>query len=207
MDKLRACIIDFGGNWDSHVPLAEFAYNNNHHFNIGALPFELLDGRKCGTPVYWGEIGHMMMGRTKVVLQTTKKIKQIRQRLQTTQSRQKSYADRRRSELEFQVGDMVLLKVSPWKGVICFRKREKLGPHYIGPFRIIARVGKVAYRLELPEELSRIHNTFHVSQLRKCIMDQEAVVSLDDIQVDECLNYVERPMAILVRKIKVLRNK
>ena len=102
---------------------------------------------------------------------------------------------------------MVLLKVSPWKGVIRFRKRGKLGPRYIGPFRIVARVGRVAYRLELPEELSRIHNTFHVSQLRKCIMDQEAVVSLDDIQVDERLNYVERPVAILERKKKILRNK
>ena len=102
---------------------------------------------------------------------------------------------------------MVLLKVSPWKGVIHFRKRGKLGPHYIGPFRIISRVGRVAYRLELPEELSRIHSTFHVSQLRKCIMDQEAVVSLDDIQVDEHLNYVERPVAILERKKKILQNK
>ena len=102
---------------------------------------------------------------------------------------------------------MVLLKVSPGKGVIRFRKRGKLGPRYIGPFRIIARVGRVAFRLELPEELSRIHNTFHVSQLRKCIMDQEAVVSLDDIHVDERLNYVERPVAILERKKKILRNK
>ena len=101
---------------------------------------------------------------------------------------------------------MVLLKVSPWKGV-CFRKRGKLGPGYIGPFRIIARVGKVTYRLKLPEELTRIHSTFHVSQLRKCIMDQEAVVSLDDIQVKERLNYVERPVAILERNKKILWNK
>ena len=105
------------------------------------------------------------------------------------------------------MGDMVLLKVSLWKGKIRFRKRRKLDPLYIGPFRIIARVGKVAYRLELPEELSRIHNTFHVSQLRKCIMDHEAVVSLDDIQVDERLNYVERPVATLERKKNILRNK
>ena len=102
---------------------------------------------------------------------------------------------------------MVLLKVSPSKGVIRFRKRGKLGPQYIGLFRIVARVGRVAYRLELSEELSRIHNTFHVSQLRKCVMDQEAVVSLDDIQVDERLNYVERPVAILEKKKKILRNK
>ena len=102
------------------------------------------------------------MGRTEVVLQTTELIQYIRQRLQTTQSRQKSYANWHRSELEFQVGDMVLLKVSPWNGVICFRKRGKLGPQYIGQFRVIARVGKVAYQMDLPTELSQIHNTFHV---------------------------------------------
>ncbi|CAH1418427.1 unnamed protein product [Lactuca virosa] len=206
-DMLRACVIDFGGSWDSHLPLAEFAYNNNYHSSIGAPPFELLYGRRCRTPVCWGEVGHRVMSRTEVVLQTTEKIQHIRQRLQTAQSRQKSYADRRRSELEFQVSGMVLLKVSPWKGMIRFRKRGKLGPRYIGPFRIVARVGKVAYMLELPEELSRIHITFHVSQLRKCIMDQESVVSLDDIQVDERLNYVERPVAIMERKMKILRNK
>jgi hypothetical protein len=105
------------------------------------------------------------------------------------------------------VGDDVLLKVSPWKGVIRFRKRGKLGPRFIGPFKVIARVGKVAYRLELPPELSQIHNTFHVSQLRKCLADESAHVPIDDIQVDERLNYVERPIAILERKTKSLRNK
>ena len=102
---------------------------------------------------------------------------------------------------------MVLLKVSPCKDVICFRKKGKLGPRYIGPFRIIARFGKVAYRIELLEEFSRIHRTFHVSQLRKCIMDQEAVVSLDDTQVDERLNYVVRPVAIMEKNKKILWNK
>ena len=147
------------------------------------------------------------MGSTEIVLQTTKRIQQIRQRLLTAQSRQKSYADRRRSELEFQVGDFILLKVSPWKGVIRFRKRGKLGPWYIGSFRVTARVGRVVYRLELPAELSQIHDTFHMSQLRKCIADESAVVPLEDIQVDASLNYVERPVAVVDRKIKVLRNK
>ena len=103
------------------------------------------------------------MGSTEIVLQTTEQIQQVRQRLLTAQSRQKSYADRRRSELEFQVGDLVLLKVSPWKGVIRFRKRGKLGPRYIGPFRMIARVGMVSYRLELPTELGRFMtpSTYH----------------------------------------------
>ena len=103
------------------------------------------------------------MGSTEIAVQMSEQIQQVRQRLLTAQSRQKSYADRRRSELEFQVGDFVLLKVSPWKGVIRFRNRGKLGPQYIGPFRVIARVGRVAYRLELPVELGQIHDTFHVS--------------------------------------------
>ncbi|KAI3735903.1 hypothetical protein L6452_15427 [Arctium lappa] len=120
---------------------------------------------------------------------------------------EKSYADKRRSDLEFQIGDYVLLKVSPWKGVIRFRKRGKLGPRYIGPYKVIARVGKVAYRLELPDELSLIHNTFHVSQLRKCVTDETVVIPLEDIQIDERLNYVEKPIAIIERKTKTLRNK
>ena len=102
---------------------------------------------------------------------------------------------------------MVLLKVSPCKGVIHFRKRGKLGPRYIRPFWIIAKIGKVTYRLDLPEELHQIHSTFHVLQLRKCILDEDMVVSLDEIQVEERLNYVEKPVAVLERKIKVLRNK
>ena len=115
------------------------------------------------------------------MLKKTKKIQQVWSRLQTAQNRQKSYADKHRSDLEFQVGDMVLLKVSPWKGVIQFRKRGELGPMYIGPFRVIARVGKVAYRLDLPAELSQIHNTFHVSQLWKCLVDESAGIPLEDI--------------------------
>lgn len=147
-----------------------------------------------------------MLGSTDIVLKTTLKIQMIRERLEIAKSRQKSYADRRRSDLEFQVGDHVLLKVSPWKGVIRFRKRGKLGPRFIGPYKVIARVGKVAYRLELPDELSLIHDTFHVSQLRKCIVDSSTIVPIEDIQIDESLNYLEKPIAIVDRKSKVLRS-
>ena len=142
-----------------------------------------------------------------MVLKTNERIQQVRSRLQTAQSRQKSYADKCRSDLEFQVGDMVLLKVSPWKVVIQFRKRGKLGLRFIGPFRVVARVGKVVYRLYLAAELSQIHNTFHVSQLRKCLVDDSAVVPLEDIQVDDSLNYIERPVVILDWKSRDLRNK
>ena len=102
---------------------------------------------------------------------------------------------------------MVLLKFPAWKGVICFRKKGMFGSWYIGPFQVISRAGKVAYRLELPEELSQIHSTFHVLQLRKCVLDEDPVFSMDDIQFDECLNYLGKPIAILERKMKVLCNK
>ncbi|KAD4983017.1 hypothetical protein E3N88_19688 [Mikania micrantha] len=127
--------------------------------------------------------------------------------MKAAQDRQKSYADKRRRPIEFEVGDQVLLKVSPWKGVIRFRKRGKLSPRFIGPFQIIARVGKVAYRLDLPDELSGIHPTFHVSHLRKCLADDVAYVPLNDIEVDEKLNYIEEPVAIIDTKEKQLRNK
>ncbi|KAJ9555579.1 hypothetical protein OSB04_010193 [Centaurea solstitialis] len=164
------------------------------------------------TALTWEEVSDpnllgRVLGSTEVVQRTTEDIQRIRERLRTAQSRQKSYADKRRSDLEFQVGDRVLLTVSPWKGVIRFRKRGKLGPRYIGPFTILARVGKVAYRLELPAVLGQIHNTFHVSQLRKCLADEATHIPLDDIQVDENLNYVERPVAVLDRKVRRLRNK
>ena len=112
-DMLRACVLDFGGSWDTYLPLAEFLYNNSYHASIDRPPFEMLYGRKCRTPICWGEVGQRVIGSTEVVLKTTELIQQVRSRLQTAQSRQKSYADRRRSDLEFQVGDMVLLKVSP----------------------------------------------------------------------------------------------
>lgn len=122
-DMLRACVLDFGGSWDTYLPLAEFSYNNSYHASINRPPFEMLYGRKCRTPICWGEVGQRVIGSTEVVLKTTELIQQVHSRLQTAHSRQKSYADRRRSDLEFRVGDMVLLKVSPWKGVIRFRKR------------------------------------------------------------------------------------
>ncbi|GKG11855.1 hypothetical protein Tco_0346092, partial [Tanacetum coccineum] len=113
-----------------------------------------------------------------MIREMTEKIIQIKNRLLTAHSRQKSYADRRSKPLEFEVGDMVLLKVPPWKGVIRFGKRGKLSPHYIGPFKILVRVGSVAYTLELPEELKGIHSTFHVSNLKKCLADENLIIPL-----------------------------
>ena len=180
----------FGGSWESYLPIAEVSYNNNYHSGIGALPFELLYGQRCRSPVVGARLVTRLWGGPEAVIQTTKMIRQIRQRLQTAQSYRKSYADRHRSELEFQDEDMVLLKVSLWKALIRLRNRGKLGPRYIGLLRVIYRIAKVAYILDLPEEISQINNTFHVSQLRNCVLDNDTVVSLDDIQVYEYRNYV-----------------
>ncbi|XP_022019811.1 uncharacterized protein LOC110919872 [Helianthus annuus] len=170
-------------------------------------PYEMLYGRKCRTPICWGEVGQREIAPNDVIAKTNEKIDLVRARLKAAQDRHKAYADRRRRPIEFQVGDRVLLKVTPWKGIIRFRKRGKLGPRYIWPFKILARVGKVAHRLELPPTLDGIHDTFHVSQLRKCLAEEKAYVPLDDIVLDERLNYVERPIAIKDSKVTHLRNK
>ncbi|XP_076959262.1 uncharacterized protein LOC143635273 [Bidens hawaiensis] len=199
--------LDRRTNWDKYLPLAEFSYNNSYHSSIGMPPFDMLYGRKCRTPVCWGEVGQREIANKEVVNATNENIDQIRAHLKAAQNRQKSYADKRRCTIEFQVGDYVMLKVSPWKGVIRSRKRGKLSPRFIGPFKIIARVGQVAYRLDLPEELNEIHNTFHVSYLQKCLADETSYVPLNDIEVEDKLYYIEKPVANLDHKVKQLRNK
>ncbi|XP_076951455.1 uncharacterized protein LOC143624833 [Bidens hawaiensis] len=166
----------------------------------------MLYGRRCRTPVCWGSIGQKQLGSLDVVVATTEKLDKIKACMKAAQDRQKSYANRRQRPIEFEEGDRVMFKVSPWKGIIRFRKRGKLSPIFIGPFKIEKRVGEVAYRLELPEELEGIHPTFHVSHLRKCLADGEEHVPLDDIELDAKLNYVEQPITILDCKEKHLRN-
>ncbi|GKC03998.1 hypothetical protein Tco_0995608 [Tanacetum coccineum] len=126
-------------------------------------------------------------------------------RMQAARDRQKSYADKRRRPLEFEVGDKVMLKVAPWKGVMRFRKHGKLNPRYIGPFRIIERIGLVAYHLELPQELSRVYNVFHIYNLKKCLSNDTLVISLEEIQLDDKLNFVEEPVEIMDREVKQLK--
>ncbi|GJY20597.1 putative reverse transcriptase domain-containing protein [Tanacetum coccineum] len=200
-DMLRACVIDFGKGWVKHLPLAEFSYNNSYHASIKAAPYEALYGRKCRSPVCWAEVGEAQLTGPELIQETTEKIVLIKQRMQAAQDRQKM----KQKPMEFEVGDRVMLKVSPWKGVVRFGKRGKLNPRYVGPFRVLAKVGKVAYRLELPQELSRVHHTFHVSNLKKCYADEPLVMPLEGIHVDDKLQFVEEPVEIMEREIKRLK--
>ncbi|GJX80575.1 retrotransposon protein, putative, ty3-gypsy subclass [Tanacetum coccineum] len=172
-DMLRACVIDFGNGWVNHLPLVEFSYNNSYHASIKAAPFEALYSRKYCSPVCWTEVGEAQILGLELIQETTERIVQIKQRMQAARDRQKSYADLKRKPMEFQVGDKVMLKVSPWKGVVRFGKRGKLNPRYVGPFKVLGKVGEVAYKLELPEELSRVHNTFHFVEEPVEIVDRE----------------------------------
>nr|GFB92528.1 putative reverse transcriptase domain-containing protein [Tanacetum cinerariifolium] len=136
---LRACVMDFRKGWDKHLPLIEFSYNNSYHTSIKAAPFKALYGRKYRSPVCWDEVGDAQLTVLEIVRETIEKIIQIMHRLQASHDRHKSYANKRRKPLKFQVGDKVMLKLSPWKGVVRFGKREKLNPRYIGPFKILAK--------------------------------------------------------------------
>ena len=130
-------------------------------------PYEALYGQKCITPIFWEEVGDRKLLVPDKVQETTEKIQVIRKRLKTAQSRQKSYANNRRRDIEFEIGDFVFLKVSPSKGIIRFGKKGKLSPRFIGPFEVLERVGSIAYRIALPPALSHVHDIFHVSMIRK----------------------------------------
>ncbi|GKA03095.1 putative reverse transcriptase domain-containing protein [Tanacetum coccineum] len=185
--------------------LVEFSYNNSYHSSVSCAPFEALYGRKFRSPIMWAEVREGQLKGPELVQETTEKISQIMDRLKAARDHQKSYADKKRKPLEFSVGDYVLLKVSHWKGVVRFRKKGKLAPRFVGPFEIVEKVGPVAYQLDLPEELNGVHDTFHVSNLKKCLADPTLQVSLDEIRVDAKLHFIEEPVEILERQFKKLK--
>nr|GEY10223.1 putative reverse transcriptase domain-containing protein [Tanacetum cinerariifolium] len=203
-DMLRACAIDFGKGWEKHLSLVEFSYNNSYHASIKAASFEALYNRKCRSPVCWAEVGDTQLTGPEIIHETNEKIVQIRQHLQAARDRQRSYANVRQKPLEFQTGDRVMLKISPLKGIIRFRKRGKLNPRYIGPFKILNRIGPVAYKLDLPEELSNVHNTFYVSNLKKCLSDESLIIPMKELKLNDKLNFIEEPVEIMDREIKQL---
>ncbi|GJQ96390.1 putative reverse transcriptase domain-containing protein [Tanacetum coccineum] len=179
--------------------------SGNEREYVRCARFEPLYDGKCCSPILWAEVGEGQLIGPELVQETTEKISQIKDILNVARDRQKSYADKRRKPLEFSVGDHVFLKVSPWKGVVRLRKKRKLAPRFVGPFEITERIGPVAYRLRLPEELNGVHDTFHVSNLKKCLADPTLQVPLDEIQVDAELNFVKEPMEILERDFKKLK--
>ncbi|GJR87387.1 putative reverse transcriptase domain-containing protein [Tanacetum coccineum] len=176
-----------------------------YHTSIWCAPFEALYGRKYRSPMLWAEIREGSLIRPELMQEATDKVVVIKVRLQAARDRQKSYADNRRKPLEFEVGDRMMQKVSPWKGVVHFGKKGNLAPRYVGPFEILERISFVAYRLRLPEELSGIHDTFHVLNLKKCLADASLHVPLNEIKVDKTLCFVEEPVEIMDREIKSLK--
>ncbi|KAA0035365.1 ty3-gypsy retrotransposon protein [Cucumis melo var. makuwa] len=206
-DMLRACALEFPGSWDSHLHLMEFAYNNSFQATIGMAPFEALYGKCCRSPICWGEVGEQRLMGPELVQSTNEAIQKIRSRMHTAQSRQKSYADVRRKDLEFDVGDKVFLKVAPMKGALRFERRGKLSPRFVGLFEILEWIGPVAYRLALPPSLSVVHDVFHVSMLRKYVPDPSHVVDYEPLEIDENLSYTEQHVEVLAREVKMLRNR
>ncbi|GJV79082.1 putative reverse transcriptase domain-containing protein [Tanacetum coccineum] len=174
---LRASVIDFGGSWDTHLPLAEFSYNNSYHSSVRCAPFEALYGRKCRSHVLWAKIRESRLIGPELVQETTDKVVLIKERLKAARDRQKSYDDIGRKPLEFEVG----------------------------PFEILERIGPVVYRLKLPQELSNIYDTFHVLNLKKCLADANLHVPVEEIKLDKTLRFVEEPVEIIDHEVKSLK--
>ena len=195
-DMLRACVLDHKGSWEEHLPLVEFAYNNSYQASIQMAPYEALYGRPCRSPIGWTEVGESSITSPNLI-RGTSEMSLIRQHLLTAQSQQKSYADVRCQPLELEVGDHVFLKVMPKRGVVRLGKQGKLSPRFIGPFKILERVGIVACRLALPPSMSSVHEVFHVSMLRRYTPDPANVVDWGEIEVDTDGTFEEGPVCIV----------
>jgi len=209
-DLLRACILDFGGSWEDHLHLVEFTYNNSYQATIGMAPFEALYGRPCQSPACWLEKGDRLMLGPEMVKETTEKVEFIRKQMKIAQDRQKCYADGKRKNLEFAEGDLVFVKISPLKNVVRFGRKGKLAPRFVGPFPITERIGKLAYRVELPDKMAGVHNVFHISHLRKCVKDPGIVVEpsqLEDVEVEPEVARPRQPTRIVEEGSRQLRNR
>ena len=209
---LRACVLEYGSKWEDCLPFAEFSYNNSYQASLQMPPFEFMYGRKCRTPLNWSEVGESQIFGPDILREAEEKVHEIREHLKTAQSRHKSYADKRRRDLSFNIGDFVYLKVSPLKGMQRFQLKGKLAPRYIRPFKILNRRGEVSYQIEFPKEMSAVHNVFHISLLRKCLEfpeKTEVFKNIDHrtIEINDDLTYPEVPIRILEETYRTTRTR
>jgi hypothetical protein len=204
-DMLRACVIHYGKDWDKCLSLAEFSYNNNYQSSLKMAPFVALYGRRCRTPLNWSQAEEREIFGPNLVLELEEKVRIIKRNLEAVQTRQKSYHDKRRKPLQFEVGDHVYLKVSPTKGVQRFGSKGNLAPRYIGPYEIIETCGPVAYQLKLPPHMSAVDDVFHVSQLRKCVRLPTEVLPEPELEIELDLSYQEHPIKVLDQKERSTR--
>jgi hypothetical protein len=204
---LRACVLEYQGSWDRNLPLAEFSYNNSYQESLKMAPFEVLYERRCCTPLNWIEPGEKVIFGPDHVEEAEATVRHIQDNLKAAKSCQETYANKRRQPLEFEVGNHVYLRVSPMKGVKRFGVKGKFTSRYIRPFPIIKKCGTVAYKLDLPPSLARVHDIFHMSQLTKCLKAPIYVVLPEVTPLKADLSYPEHPIKILEQKDRVTRCK
>jgi hypothetical protein len=198
-------VLHYGKNWDKCLSLIEFSYNNSYQSSLKMAPFEALYGRRCRTPLSWSQAGEREIFGPNLVLEAENKVRVIKKNLEAAQARQKSYHDKRRKPLQFEVGDHVYLKVSPTKGVQRFGIKGKLAPRYIGPYEIKETCGPIAYQLKLSPHMAAIHDVFHVSQLRKCVRLPTEVPPEPKLEMEPDLSYQEQPIKVLDQKERSTR--
>ena len=202
---LRACVLDWEGNWGKYLPLVEFAYNNNYHSSIEMTPYEALYGRPCRTPLCWTEVGERRDLKPAMVQETVEQVAMLKSRFKEAHDRQKSYADKRRKDLEFQVGGLVYLKMRIFQGESKTRKLKKLKPRFMGLYPILERIGAVAYRLGLSVELSDFHDVFHVLVLRKVVREPELILQQPPSDLGKNLSTLCQPVQILDQQVKAVQ--
>jgi hypothetical protein len=190
-DMLIACALQYGRSWDKSLSYTEFSYNNSYQGSLKMVPFDMLYGRRCRTPLFWNETREQKIFGPDILQEAEKQVRMVRENLWVAQSRQKSYIDHRRRELSFKVEDFIYLKVSPMRGLRHFKIWGKLALRSIGPFKILEKKGEVAYQLELPPQLSDVCDVFHVSQLKKCLRVPEEQIPMEDLDANEDLSYQE----------------
>jgi hypothetical protein len=200
-DMLRANILHFDKSWDKCLSLAEFSYNNSYQASLKMASFDALYGRRCRTPLNWSETVERTLFGPDLVKGAEEKVQVIRENLKMAQMRQKSYHDKGTAPQHFEVGDYVYLKVSPTKGVQRFGVKGKLAPRYIGTYEVIEVCGPVAYRIQLPERFSAVHNVFHVTQLKKGMpVPENEVITEANAWIESDISLIEHPLRVLDQK-------